>query len=636
MTKQPPAGPQPREYEEAFLGCIMLDPSLMLSLGVPPGLFSTDEHQATYDALSDFLHHSNGHYDHLLFASYLEQHGLIDKVGGIAQVTSLVEKAGSVEGAPHYLKRMSQAAVKRRLQSIASRLYEDAVGSDEAEVLVARLQQELEPLAKGRVGPQPGGKKIPTSAKAADLRLALGLTDQDNARRLQARLDGTARWVPERGSWVICKDGLWSWATRDAMYPYAVDVTAAIAEEGAKQQDTMRRGLLCAHAVQSRSAQGLKNMIDLTRGLDGITARINEFDANPWLLAVKNGVLNLKTGSLRPRKPTDMLINHIDTHYTPQAKCDAFLTFLDQIMLGRADMCEFLQRAIGYSLTGDVSEQVIFFLFGCGRNGKSTLKEILLSLVGPYGREAAPGLLLQRHSGQQDHPTSIADLHGRRVVSTVEVEEGRPLAEALIKQLTGGDRLTARFMRQDLFDFYPTHKLWLLANHKPTVRGQDAAIWRRILLIPFDLQVPEHQVDRNLLEKLKGELPGILKWAVNGCIEWRLHGLRVPDLVRGETLAYRSEQDVIGLFLEDTCYLDQNVTVTASALYAAYVQWGETYGEKAWSQRAFISRLLERGFKQQRTNSCRLWRGLSLKSRMAPVADVHWEAKKPVPLYVED
>jgi putative DNA primase/helicase len=279
-------------------------------------------------------------------------------------------------------------------------------------------------------------------------------------------------------------------------------------------------------------------------------------------------------------------------------------------LAGRRELIHFLQKAIGYSLTGNTQEQCFFILYGTGANGKSTLLDTLLALLGSYAKQAAPDVLLSKSIDR--HPTELADLMGARLVTAIETGEGRRLAENLVKQMTGGDRIKARFMRQDFFEFSPTFKLFLATNHKPQIRGTDYAIWRRIRLIPFTVTIPEEERDPTLPEKLRVELPGILAWAVRGCLAWQHEGLKPPAEVAHATEAYRTEMDVLAAFLADCCVVHRNARVKASELYHIYTQWCEDNGEHVENQRSFGMRLSERGFERCKVKGLGWWRGIGI------------------------
>jgi len=237
-------------------------------------------------------------------------------------------------------------------------------------------------------------------------------------------------------------------------------------------------------------------------------------------------------------------------------------------------------------------------LHGGGANGKSTFIAVLQAMLGDYAKQAAPELLVSR--GGDHHPTELADLFGARLVASVEVDDGKRLAESLVKQMTGGDKMKGRFMRADFFEWTPTHKVFLAANHRPEIRGTDYAIWRRINLVPFNVTIPEHERDLKLLDKLRAELPGILNWVIEGCLAWQRDGLGVPQAIRDATAEYRAEQDALADFLADRCVEDSLAWATFGALYQAYLGWCEAAGVTPLSSQGFGRRLTERGFPQAR------------------------------------
>jgi putative DNA primase/helicase len=248
---------------------------------------------------------------------------------------------------------------------------------------------------------------------------------------------------------------------------------------------------------------------------------------------------------------------------------------------------------VGYSLTGSVAEQVLFVLHGTGANGKSTFSETVRSLLGDYAQQTPADTLLERRDSAI--PNDIARLRGARFISAVESEEGKRLAEGMVKQLTGGDVVTARFMRAEFFEFKPVGKIWLATNHLPKVHGTDEAIWRRIRLVPFTVTIPEAERDAELGEKLRAELAGVLQWAVLGCLEWRQRKLGKPKAIAEATADYRAGQDLVGPFIEQICVLDPNSMEEAGKLYEVYEAWAKAAGEPVLRQRTFGDRLTERG-----------------------------------------
>jgi len=364
-------------------------------------------------------------------------------------------------------------------------------------------------------------------------------------------------------------------------------------------------------ALKSQSRPRIEAMIALTASELPIATTVDAFDRSPWLLNVLNGTIDLRSGKLQPHSPGDMITRLAPVEYDPSAQCPTFLAFMDRITGGDTHLIELLCRWFGYCLTGDVSEQILPLFYGQGANGKSTLLNVFMEILGNgYAIQAAPELLLA--SGKDRHPTELADLHGKRLVASVEVDDGRRLAEGLVKQLTGGDMIKARFMHRDFFQFQPTHKLVLLTNHKPVVKGTDYAIWRRIRLVPFEVTIPESERDKTLPQKLRAEAPGILAWAVRGCLAWQERGLDFPESIRNATDSYRSESDTLAAFFSERCFTGETATAKAGDVYQAYRSWCEENGEHPLSGRAFGTRLSDRGVDKYRRNSGYHYLGLGL------------------------
>ncbi|MER3439246.1 MAG: hypothetical protein C4346_17575, partial [Chloroflexota bacterium] len=447
------------------------------------------------------------------------------------------------------------------------------------------------------------------------------LTDLGNAQRFIARYGHVVRYCYPWGRWLVWDGRRWAIDTAGIVEQWAKATVRALYAEAADLPDPDQRKALLKHAMRSEAAERIRCCLFLARS--DVPVQPRELDTNPWLLNVRNGTIDLRTGTLLPHRPEDMITKLIPIAYDPTAPCPRWLRFLDEITNNNTTLVRFLQRAVGMSLTGIVSDHVLFMPYGTGRNGKSTFLMTLLHLFGEYGAKAAPELLLAKSSDR--HPTELADLFGKRFVVAIETAEHRRLAEVMVKELTGGDMVKARRMREDFWEFWPTHHLWLATNHKPVVRGTDIGIWSRIKLIPFTVCF-EGREEKDLRERLCAELPGILRWAVEGCLEWQRVGLGVPDEVRSATEEYRAEQDVLAAFFQDRCVLGPQMRVAARALYHAYLAWCEENGEKAESQTAFGIRLRERGFVQHKgTGGTRQWIGIGLRETTehthAPMVD---------------
>jgi putative DNA primase/helicase len=418
-------------------------------------------------------------------------------------------------------------------------------------------------------------------------------TDLGNARRLAHRHGADLMFVSSLG-WFAWDGQRWRKDDTGAVERLAKETVLSLYAEAAALQDDDARQALVTHARRSESAFRISAMVNLARSEPPVVARAEDLDVDPFLLTVLNGTVDLRTGQRRPHRREDRITKLAPVEYCQHAEAPRFLSFLKDIFAGNERLIGFAQRAVGYALTGDVSEHALFYLYGMGANGKSTLLLVLLHILGEYAQQAAPNLLVSKRG--EEHPTSVADLFGARLVVTTEIDSGRTMAESLVKQLVGGDKVKARYMRQDFFQFDPTFKVFLAANHKLLIKGTDHAMWRRIRMLPFTVTIPESRQDRQLVEKLKQEAPGILAWAVRGCLDWQRHGLGAPEEVVSATAAYREEMDTLSQFLDECCDVGEGRSENSGKLYRAYVDWCQRAGEYATSHRVFGERLTERGF----------------------------------------
>jgi putative DNA primase/helicase len=390
-----------------------------------------------------------------------------------------------------------------------------------------------------------------------------------------------------------------------------------IAEE-AKDAEGDRRKNLQAHWRRSEQEARIRAMTNLAATEPELVVVPSQLDAKPGVLNLANGTLELLTGHLSHHNPTDLLTKLAPVEYDTNATCPTWLAFLERIFNGDTELIAFVQKAVGYALTPSTREQCLFILHGTGANGKSTFLETIRALLGDYAASSDASTFLAR---QYDRiPNDLARLQGVRLVSAIETEQNRRLAESVVKQVTGGDMITARFLHQEFFEYRPAFKLFMAVNHKPTIRGTDHAIWRRIRLIPFTVTIPLDDQDKELGEKLKAELPGILNWAVKGCLAWQEEGLKAPKAVRHATAAYRADQDVLASFLEDCVAANPDERVRCGDVYAAYEQWCKESGEKPMSRQKLNTALEERGYIRKRTgpNGQHEWQGSELTEQTRP------------------
>lgn len=363
------------------------------------------------------------------------------------------------------------------------------------------------------------------------------------------------------------------------------------------------------HMKSSRSNKSKKAMLnEIEHHLPILPIQMDRYK---MALNTPSGIINLKNGDVKAHNPEYYFTKITSVDCAEAADCPRWLAFLDDIFAGDKDLIRYIQKAVGYSLTGSTAEQCAFFLYGTGRNGKSTFIDVIRDVFGDYAANIQPETIMVKSSQSNAINSDIARLKGARLVTSVEPNEGVRLNEGLLKQLTGDDTVTARKLYSEEFEFKPEFKLWMATNHKPIIRGTDTGIWRRIHMIPFNVQIPEGKVDKNLTHKLKAEMTGIFKWCIDGCLMWQREGLQMPAAVLKSVREYRREMDVISAFIEDKCTLEG--TVQASMLYAAYVSWADSNNEYCMSNTKFSTELAKR-FEKIKGRNYKYFSGISLCS----------------------
>jgi putative DNA primase/helicase len=413
--------------------------------------------------------------------------------------------------------------------------------------------------------------------------------------------------------WFVWDNNRWILDEVGKVMHLAKATARGIYADAAEEPDDDVRKALIKHAAHSESIPRLEAMIKSASTEDNIPVLPDELDTDLWLLNVQNGTIDLQTGNLRQHNRNDLITMLAPVKYDPGATCPRWIEFLHTIMQNNENLISFLQRACGYALTGATTEQVLFILHGTGANGKTTFIEAISHVLGDYAINTPISTFTVKNNDAI--PNDIARLQGARYVSACEAEQSSRLAEALVKQLTGGDKITARYLHHEFFDFTPKFKAYLSTNHKPTIRGTDNAIWRRIRLIPFRFTVPEAERDPHMLDSLKKEGAGILSWMVAGCQEWQRVRLGVPEEILEASLEYQNEMDVLADFLDELCVINPAARVPVSDLYTEYAKWSEKNGEDVLTRHQLSARLIERGFAHIKgTHGCRLWQGLGLRA----------------------
>jgi len=454
------------------------------------------------------------------------------------------------------------------------------------------------------------------------------LTDTGNAERLVAAFGADLRYVPAWKTWFVWTGKRWSRDDLGTVREKAKHVARQILLHAASIEDDDRRKKIAAWGASSQSAGRIRAMVELAQTIPDVTATPADFDRDPWAFNVENGTIDLRTGVLRPHERADLITKISDVAYDDEAPCPTFVRFLDRVMGSNGDLVAFLRRAAGYSLTGHTAERVVFFLSGIGRNGKSTLLEALRHVLGDYGMTAPVTTLMAKEKGAATN--DVARLQGARFVSASEAEDGHRLATAVVKAMTGNDTIAARFLYGEFFEFRPEFKIWFATNHKPQVSATDQAIWDRLRLIPFDVRIPESEVDPDLPAKLRTEAAGILAWAVRGCVEWQTCGLGTPPEVQQATDAYRGEMDTIGEFLSERCVQGDEVKVKVADLYAVYADWCRQNAEAPLPPKGFKDAMKRHGFdKRTSTGGFVYWFGVGLAAPVEELTSVDLPAGTP-------
>ena len=419
---------------------------------------------------------------------------------------------------------------------------------------------------------------------------ALGETDTDNGQRFATRFGTNVINTPGRG-WLVYDGRRWYPDELLKVRELAKAAARLIADEAAFFKEDNARTARRNFAKQSLSTGALDRMLESGKSL--LTVEDSRLDADPWLLNVENGTIDLRTGRREKHDSRDLLTKIGPVRADRQAKCPLFKKFLRRITDNNKQLQTFIQKCIGYTLTGDMSEQVFFFVYGAsGNNGKSTFVNLIRKMLGDYGIHTPTDTFLVK---QYDNniPADLARLAGRRMVTAIEANANRQIDEAKIKGITGGEPITARFMRQNYFQFDPEFKLWLVANDRPRVRGTDDAFWRRVRLIPLSVAIPTDEVDPNLPMKLQAEWSGILAWAVRGCLNWQKDGLSQPDAIRAATEAWHSEMDHLKQFADELLIVSPGTKVAASTLFDLYTKWCLQHGEHAFTIQKFTAKFGE-------------------------------------------
>lgn len=516
---------------------------------------------------------------------------------------------------PPETKDIVQGEIRNsKLIAIADALQQKGISESEIIATLLKINGEiclppLDPVAVIQIGQGASRNAVSSSGL---------FTDIWNAARFIECFGNDLKYSHQLDKWFIWTGQRYLMDEIGAVVECAKETIKQMYIEAAKKQGgTDYINALKKHASKSAMSQRLNAMINLAKSDPRIVIKIEDLDSNPWLLNCENGTLNLKTGELQPHTKSDLITKMISVSYNPKADCPLFIDSLNKIINNRPEMLSYLQRIIGYCLTGDNREQCMFLCYGAGNNGKTTLLELLRDLLGDYARNADTESFTAHF--YQTIKNDIARLKDSRFVTAAETESGMKLSESLIKQITGGDMMTVRFLHQEHFEFKPTFKIFMSANHKPQIKGGDSGIWRKIRLIPFEVIISADDRDYQLLEKLKKELPGILNWALKGCLEWQKSGLNDPSLVTDATAQYREDMDELLDYFEDACNIGNNECVKVKDLYINYKNWCSMNSHTIIKKSDFKLKVEARGFRQQKNKGDWYWMGISIKDNSADI-----------------
>ena len=442
------------------------------------------------------------------------------------------------------------------------------------------------------------------------------LTELGRAQKMASLYRGEVRYIVETRKWLQWNGNIWRGVGENVIYALAKEVSKVLHREADELEGDPRHKELTKFALASETRSAMTNMIKLFESEDDIATSISELDQHGFALPVKNGVVDLKTGKFLSADPAMLLTQGTNVEFDANATCPLWEKFLMQVMAGDKEVVRYLQRAIGYSLTTSTQEQCLFFLYGFGANGKSTFLNVLRALMGELGTQSAGETLLENKRNSGAPSSDIARLRGKRFVALSEIDDGKHLAEATMKTLTGGDAVTARHLYSNDFEFTPAFKLWLAANHKPTIKSGGHGTWRRLRLIPFSVRFDKDQQDMQLEKKLLAELPGILNWAIAGCMDWQRNQLPIPLTIARATEEYRAEMDVLGQWLEEFCIVADGYEIRFDDAFEEFAPWAKTNYRHDYSKIRFGKMLTERGF-GKKAKPQRYYTGLTLRERLS-------------------
>lgn len=437
--------------------------------------------------------------------------------------------------------------------------------------------------------------KKPEGGKAGQPIASYPQNDSGMAQAFADRYADRVRFAPEIG-WLFWNGNRWKRDATGRVNQLAVDLSRAALREVVEITNEKERREAFTFANGLGNKGRIANLISLAESNPALVVEAAELDADAWLVGVTNGTLDLRSGRFFTAERGDLITRSLGTRWDETATCPKWEKFLAEVMKGDAELVEYIRRAVGYTLTGGTREQVFFFLWGSGANGKSKVSETLQALLGDYCHRASAELFDKRHDRKKD--PELAEVAGARLILASETQEGSRMDERLVKDITGGETLRAEAKFCSGFNFLPQGKIWMSGNHKPRITGTDNGIWRRVRLIPFEARFEGANDNKNLGAELREELPGILRWAVEGCQAWLAEGLGLPERVKAAVEEYRGDEDELGAFIADRIEdAPDAATCHKKEVFAAYESWAAAEGIRyAITQKSLSRKLKERGW----------------------------------------
>lgn len=528
--------------------------------------------------------------------------------------TQITKKSSDIQTDPP--KKIKEGGRNNYLASLAGTIRRRGVGE---EGIIAALRAEN----VSRLDPPLDDEAVVAIAKSIsrydpeNLDMDFKLTDVGNAERFVSMFKDDVKYCAVFKKWFVWNGKYWE-QDNGTIFEYAIHCIRSIYNYADMLPESDRRKALIQHALRSESGNRVKLLLSLASGMRGIEINPEDFDANPWLINCQNGTVNLKTGKMQPFNKNDFITRICSVTYNKDCRTPLWNSLLETITNGNRDTIRYMQKALGYALTGDTSEQAMFVLYGTGSNGKSTFLNTFSAVMNTYAQSASAETFM--HKSNENVNNDVARLKGARFVTAIEMEENKRLSEARIKSMTGGDKLVSRFLYGEFFEYTPQFKVFLAANHKPVIRDTTNSIWRRIKLMPFENIFTEENRDKHFAEKImKNEMPGILAWAVEGCLLWQSEGLQDPLEVRSATDKYRGEMDTFSNFFDECCVVNPDSRVSNKMLRAAYEEWCRDNGEYMMSQRPLSQKLIEKGFSKVHSSGTGAieWKGFCIRESAA-------------------